>query len=302
VAGALVLVWSILQSPSSTAAIGLLFVPFVALLPGLFGCVVGGAAAFLWRWWGTPERSWSPAVMLAAASLVLLLGGTGIWLAKNLRLWGAVDRVLQMEATELSSYFARGALREDRFVLGAIAQNPAADAALLEAIAHRDDPALHERMGSLFPLLGTNRRGLAVMRLVARHPNVTTAALVHLSQSPDGYVLGEVAGNEKTPVDLLRRLHARGGYLMEWGLARNPRTPPEILHTLASSSNEYTRGSVAHNSATRTEDLEQLVGDPVWHVRRSVAMNPAAPEELLERLAGDGDDRVSRVARHRIGG
>ena len=155
-------------------------------------------------------------------------------------------------------------------------------------------------MGSLFPLLGENRRGLAVMRLVARHPNVAPSTLVHLSHSPDGYVLGEVGGNHKTPTEVLERLHARGDYRIEWGLARNPSSPAEILHGLASAENEYTRGSVARNPGTRVADLEALARDPVWHVRRSVAMNAVVPDALLERLARDSDDRVKRVAAERL--
>jgi hypothetical protein len=298
--GAAVLVAAILRSPSSTAAIGFLFVPFYALVPALLGFALGGSAAYGLGWWRGPRGRPGASVLASLAVLVLVLGAGGLTVAENLRRMRAVEDVLEMDAGALASYFEKGGLRRDKFVLGAIAQNPKARAPLLGAIAGLDDAALHRKMGSLFPVLGENQRGLAVMRLVARHENVSTATLVQLSRSPDTYVRGEVAGSAKTPAEVLRRLHAEGGYLIEWGLARNPHAPRELLHELAGSENQYTRGSAAGNRGTSPEDLEQLAGDSVWHVRRAVAANPQASPALLERLAGDSDPQVARTAAHRL--
>jgi hypothetical protein len=300
VAGAAVLVGAILDSPSSTAAIGFLFVPFCAVVPGLLGFALGCSVVYLVRWRRAPSRRPGVAALVSLAVLVLMLVGGGLVLAENGRRLYAVETVLAMDTAGLSGYFERGALRRDKFVLGAIAQNPAADALLLDEISQLEDPSLHGKMGSLFPVLGGNQRGLAVMRLVARHANVSTTTLVRLSRSPDAYVLSDVAGNAKTPVEELRSLRAQGGYLIEWGLARNPSTPSDALHDLAASENQYTRGSTAGNSGTPPEDLERLARDSVWHVRRSVAANPQAPPALLERLSADPDPRVARTATHRL--
>lgn len=298
--GAAALSAAILRSTSSTAAIGFLFIPFVALVPGALSFAAGTSAAILWQSWRAPTRRWSFAPLASAFTLLVVLGGSGFFLAKNLRVMHAVDAALAMDVPQLSAYFARGHLRRDAFVLGAIAQNPAADAELLDGIARLEDDSLHTAMGSLFPLLGENRKGLAVMRLVARHANVEEPTLVWLSRSPDDYVLGDVAANRKTPVDVLTRLHGRGDYLIEWGLARNPRTPPAILQQLSSSSNEYTRSSVATNPGANPVDLERLARDPLWHVRRGVAANRVVAREVLEPLARDDDERVARAARQRL--
>jgi hypothetical protein len=299
-AGAAVLVDAILDSPSSTAAIGFLFVPFYAVVPGLLGFALGCSTAYVVRWRRAPGRRPGAAALVSLVVLVLMLGGGGLLLVENGRRMRAVEIVLAMDTAGLAAYFERGALRRDKFVLGAIAQNTAADASLLDEIARLEDPSLHRKMGSLFPVLGGNQRGLAVMRLLARHENVSTQTLVRLARSSDAYVLSDVAGNSKTPVEVLRSLHARGGYLVEWGLARNPRTPSDVLHDLAARENQYTRGTVAGNPGTPSEDLELLARDSVWHVRRSVAANPQAPRDLLERLAADPDPQVARTAAHRL--
>jgi hypothetical protein len=296
VVGAGYLILAILRSPSSTAAIGLLFVPFYAVVPSVVAGLLGGAGGYLWQWWRMPARRFSASTLVAATVLVAVIGIVGPCLIDKLQVALAVSRVAQMGAAELSTYFEHGSLRGDKFVLGAIAQSPFADAALLDRVAHLDDPSLHTRLESLFPLLGDNRRGFAVMRLIARHDNSGPETLRWLSWSTDDYVLGDVASNPKTPIEVLRRLAAKGGYLIEWGLARNPRTPVETLEKLADSENEYTRSGVARNPASSTEALARLEGDPVWHVRRGVAMNEAASSEQLERLANDANEQVRRAA------
>lgn len=299
--GAAVLVFAIFRSPSSTAGIALLFVPFYAAVPGGVGIALGAAAGHLWQWRREPARRIRPAHLVSACVFVGILATGGSILFDRLQVAAAVARVAEMNAAQLHAYFEQGALRSDKFVLGAIAMNRSADRALLDKVARLEDPSLHERMGSLFPLLGENRRGYAVMRLVARHENAGAETLRRLSASHDGYVLSAVAGNPETPGEVLRRLDEQAGYLIDWGLARNPRAPTEILARLASSENEYTRSSVARNPSTPGEQLARLAEDPVWHVRRDVAMNPTASPEQLLGLSKDTNEQVRRVAVRRIG-
>lgn len=287
---------SIFRSTSSTAAIGCLFVPLVALVPAVPFFVLGFCAGFFAQARGATERrrriaAW---VSLGIAVVVVLTGA--VYLVDNLLTVYQVRECLQMDGGELEAFFRDGARNRNKFVLGAIAQNPAAGADLLDAISALDDPELHEGMGSVFPLLGENRSGLAVMRLVARHANVGTRTLERLAESPDDYVLGDVVMNPKTPVEILREAHRNGGYLVEWGLAANPETPGEILSEIAASDNEYTRSSVAKNPGTPIGGLTKLARDPVWHVRRSVVYHPGVPDALLEELARDADERVRAAA------
>lgn len=177
--------------------------------------------------------------------------------------------------------------------------NPNATTAQLDHIARLPDPALHRRMGSVWPVMPGNGKGLAVMRLVARHKSVSVSTLELLAKSPDPYVLGDVVANAKTPTTIIRQLDGSHELLVRWGLAANPATPPDMLQKLARDENEYTRAQVASNPGTPVETLEQLSQDPVWHVRRSVASNKHTPPDIRDKLAQDDDDRVSSVARRR---
>lgn len=88
--------------------------------------------------------------------------------------------------------------------------------------------------------MGENKRGYAVMRLVIFHPNVTSEILEEQAGSPDPYVLGDIAGNKKTPqrilVDLLASIgESSYSYLIGWGLSQNTAAPVNILEALANA-------------------------------------------------------------------
>jgi hypothetical protein len=76
-----------------------------------------------------------------------------------------------MTSRELERAFRESEFRRNKFFLGALAQHPAASAELLQASAGLEEPALSEPMGSLWDVMGENRRGEPVLALAARHPN-----------------------------------------------------------------------------------------------------------------------------------
>jgi hypothetical protein len=83
---------------------------------------------------------------------------------------------------------------------------------------------------------------------------VSADTLEVLAQSPDDYVLGDVAANPKLSEATLRALAKKGGYLIEWGLAANPKTPPDVLAQLAQSENRTTRDFLTQNKSARALD------------------------------------------------
>jgi hypothetical protein len=176
---------AIFASASATAGLGFIFVPLIAALAaaaaGIWGLALGhvverarGAVA-------------GPAVLLAAALAVAAAApaavGYEVW--RGLRLERAVGEALHMDGAQLERAFAASPWRDDRFFLGALAQNPAASAPLLDRIAAIDDPRLFEPLASLWDVLGGNRKGVAVMRLVAEHPNAGNATLERLARAAD---------------------------------------------------------------------------------------------------------------------
>lgn len=282
--------WAIFQSTSSTAAIGLVFLPIQALKIAvpfyLFGYCAHHAVAAL-----RPPRHSLKGLLAAGVALAILLPFLH-WLGNGLVLSYVARDVRAMAPSQIVNFLKASRFKENKYALNALLEHQDLDAQTLYQIAQIPSPELHDRMGSFFPMMGKNTKGLAVMRLVARHPNADARTLALLANSPNDYVLGDVALNKNTPADIVVRLHKKGGYLIDWGVASNPNCPPEILHELSSSDNEYTRASVAGNSSTSPADLERLAHDS--KLRYSVMMNPNCPPALKKTLRNAFDERVRR--------
>jgi hypothetical protein len=291
---------SILRSSSSTAAIGFLFVPMVGLIGAIPFFVFGYSIKYLQNWYHLRGRGFDFTVVLSlAVSAILILAGAK-FLVEGTYLTHLVHEVKFMNEAELSKTIDMPFFGKNKFVLGAIAQNKSASGALLRTIGYINDKDLHKKMWSVFPIMGENTHGLAVMRLVARHPNVLPETLEYLAGSQDDYVLGDVAANEKTSVETLKMLSLKRTYLIDWGLARNTSTPSDILDRLSESDNEYTRADVAQNPSTPLKDLEKLATDREWNVRRSVVQNPQVSVDLLDKLSKDYDENVRGSAEYKI--
>ena len=262
----------IFSSGSSTAALGFITLPLVAAL-GAIPVAAWGAALghVVLRWRGKVQSP--PMVLVAALAVAASLPvAVGVEIARGLRLESAVREVQGMDVAQLGRAFEDSPFRQDRYFLGAIAQNPAAQGDVLGRIAALRDPELYEPMGSLWDVMGDNRKGLAVIRLVARHPNTDAATLARLAAEPNAQVaVHELAANPRTPMPVLERWFNSTDYLIEWGLALNPNTPQRVLARLASSGNLYTRMNLTYNKAT--------------------------PREILDRLAQDADESVARNAK-----
>lgn len=161
----------ILSHGSSTAGLGFIFLPLVAAAAavpiGLWGAALGHVVLHL-RGRAAEPRIVFWVALVAAASLPLALGYE-IWNGRALE--RAVAATRGMDAPALERAFEESSFRRDKYFLGALAENPAAGAALLERIASLEDPALYEPMWSLWDVMGENRKGIAVMHLVLANPN-----------------------------------------------------------------------------------------------------------------------------------
>ena len=263
----------IFSSGSSTAALGFITLPLVAALGAIPAAAWGAALGHVvLRWRGSVQ---SPPMALVAALAVsaALPAALGIEVARGLRLESAVREVQGMDVARLAQAFESSPFRQDRYFLGAIAQNPAAQGDVLARIAALRDPELYEPMGSLWDVMGDNRKGLAVIRLVARHPNTDGATLARLAAEPNAQVaVHELAANPKTPMQVLERWFNSTDYLVEWGLASNPNTPQRVMARLAAGGNLYARVNLANNKATPREILERLARDPDEVLARHAAL------------------------------
>jgi len=263
---------SIHSSGSSTAALGYIYLPLVAVLAaipiGLWGMALGHAVLWLRGAVRSPPMVFVAALLLACS----LPAFVAYEVQRGLRLEAAVRETRAMDALELGRAFEDTPFHRDRHFLAALAQHPSASAGLLGRIAALKDPELYEPLGSLWDVMGENRKGLAVMRLVAKHPNTDGATLERLAAGPDAQkVIHEVLANPRTPQAVLARYYDSTDYLVEWGLALNPKTPQRVMERLSASPNLYTRLNLAYNKGTPREILDRLAGDAEESVARNAA-------------------------------
>ena len=259
-------------SASPTAAFGYIYLPLVAALAAipiaLWGAALGHAVL---RLRGVVE---SPrAVFVAALAVAVALPAVVVYeVQRGLRLEAAVRGVRAMDVVQLDRALDVSPFQDDRYYLAALAQHPQARASLLGRIAARQEPELYDPLGSLWDVMGANRGGLAVIQLVAQHPNTDGATLARLADAPEAKtIVQQLAANPRTPLPVLERWYASTDPAAEAGLALNPKTPQRVLERLAGSAHAETRINLTANTAT--------------------------PREILDRLAADGDDRVARASR-----
>jgi hypothetical protein len=274
---------SIYASASSTAALGFIYLPLVAAVAaipvGLWGMALGHAVL---RWRGGVQ---SPPMVFVAALMVAasLPAFIAYEVQRGLRLEAAVREVRGMDVVELDRAYEDTPFHRDRYFLAALAQQPQARAVLLARIAGLQDPELYEPLGSIWDVMGENRKGLAVMRLVAKHPNTDGETLAKLADGPNhGKVIHELAANPRTPLPVLERWFESTDDLVEWGLALNPKTPQRVMERLAASQNLYTRLNLTYNRGTPREILDRLAKDPDEIVVRN------ATQAIERRKKGEG--------------
>ena len=285
------------HSRSSTAAIGYLFLPLFSALMAIPGFVIGWCVGYFYGW----RRSRIARRRGSAFAAALVPLAVAAWMATALwegdQLAGEVYRIRTMNGVELEAVLNQPRFAGNKFILGAIAGNRNATSSALHRIAASNVPELYKPMGSYFDVMGSNTRGLAVMRLIASNPNTAPADLERLAEARSKDVGGEVAANPAASEATLRRLADEGHYLAEWGLSYNPHAPKDILAKLATSADEFTRLGVAANPNTSVEVLAALSADPACLVRGRVAGNPATPRGVVELLLRDSDARVRGAAK-----
>ena len=143
-------------------------------------CLVAATAAVPIGIWGAAlghvvlhlrGRSSEPKILFwvaLAAALSPAVVGSQIWRGRALE--AAVQEVRAMNSAELERAFQESPFAHDKYFLGALAQHPGASARSREN-RKPTDPALSQRMWSLWDVMGENRSGASVKDLVARHPN-----------------------------------------------------------------------------------------------------------------------------------
>lgn len=194
--------WSILQSRSSTAGIGFLFLPFFAVIPASGG----------WLW-----SRYRKTVMPLAVLGLLLVVGFGVWMIR------AGIRTRDLNAAR------DAAQKENDRQLAQYRQN------LREIISSHQGQ--EEKFVSSF--LSAHSEDRAALLAALETPYVPPEWLEKLSNSTDmGLALQTIRNPRSTP-SMLEKIHRNATYKDYYAvdLARNPRTPKGVLSEIAKGKN-----------------------------------------------------------------
>jgi len=295
---AILLLYTIFRSASSTAAIGILFVPFGMLFGGAMGGILG-FAVFQAMHLRESLRNGLRASLVALVSLALVALSV-VYLARQAVRVQSFNRYRDADNADLLAAGAAENLKaNDYFILSAIAANAKTPPAVLLNIARTPDPELHRKRHEWIDMF--DRDTLAVMRKVLRNPHSPVEVLSILSGSTDDYVLAGVCADKRTPQAILReRCAPHNQYLVQWSLAGNPNTPVDLLEALPRVKDKYIAHGLAYNSNTPLPILRELAKHEDFLVRQGVASNPTADNELISALSHDPVESVSQTAKRRM--
>jgi hypothetical protein len=228
--------WSIIQSRSSTAALGFLWLPFLGTVVGFLGLVFGR-----WARESPPREPRRILGWLALAASVALVGYTG---AQGLRTtarnnWRDQERAAynaelfrnrELIATELRNNVGRERAYLDSSILARLD-----DRAFLLAALHNDSIS----PGVLDTLARSPDRGIVLEAIRNPATSAETLKRVYELDRPD-YFYQALAGHANTPADILRKLHANPGMIssLDIWLAGNPATPRDLLAQIAKNTTD----------------------------------------------------------------
>jgi hypothetical protein len=228
-------VWAILQSRSSTAAIGFLGIPLLGGLAGFLALAFGR-----WRTSAEPIRKGFAWVALAGALLLVSFN-----IAQ-----GAQTRVRNRVRDDKQAEFSAEVARDRDSIAAALKQNPGRERAYLDSTirARMNDRAFLLAAvpnDSVSPeILDTlaNSSDLGIALEAVRNPNTTgeTLARVYRTKSYPDYFFQALAAHRRTPPEILRELYRRPRTItgLDIWFAGNPSTPKEILTQIARTTND----------------------------------------------------------------
>lgn len=227
--------WAIFQSRSSTAAIGILFLPFYG--------VFSGSMAWLHRQLVRAERSWLHGLGWFCLALALAPPGALVYSGlETIALNRSRDAQHQANQAEIARY--RSELKV------ALAENPGREAAVIEALIGAN---LNNR-NFLLPLLDTPfvvpatldrlaaTDDLGIALSAVRNPACSPATLarIYREHSYPDYFFQAIAAHANTPPEVLVDLYRRPPTIMglDRSFAKNPATPRELLLEIANGTKE----------------------------------------------------------------
>ena len=119
--------------------------------------------------------------------------------------------------------------------------------------------------------------------------------LIDKSKSKNFVYREQVAGNPRTPPEILLNLANDDVYYVIRKLVKNPNTPSEalkiILETSDADDEEIIKAVLQHPN-TSPEVISSLIDESNWDISFEMASSPNTPPEILARLSQHSDDNI----------
>jgi hypothetical protein len=145
-------------STSSTAAIGFIYLPFMAAIAAVPFAGVGYAAGAVIRALQTRRQRHVVIASLTAVLAVPYLLYVAWTQVNDGELAMTIAHIEKLDDSGLAAFLTEGKFRSNTYALAAVALNPAASTATLARIAAMDIPALHRKFGGRRELMGKTAR------------------------------------------------------------------------------------------------------------------------------------------------
>ena len=246
---------SILKSSSLFAPTEIVFIPALFLIAFLgffiFGCCVG----YIRVWLSKFPRVLNVRIIFASIIVIWAVGS----FAKDVVLVFLTSQINSTHSSEfLAKKFNDSYFKNNKFVLGAIAQNHATSPEILDKIAKLNDPELHKKINlinPISPLFWNNNESFSVMVFVIRNPNTLAQTIEYLaSTSHNKHTLRYIAINSKTSIGTLRRLELKKNDLIDLSLSFNKNTPADLFPKLLErAQNKFLLMGLLNNSSVPSE-------------------------------------------------
>ncbi len=254
---------SILQSRSSTAAIGFVFLPIIALLPGVIGLVLGKIhTSYLQR-----KQNNRPLAVQKIGMIILslLIITPFIWQVTVL-----LNTVSKNKSRDIENARQREAIKNNIKELDILlTENPGREVDILkEKVGQTQDRTklipIAKNMYASSEIL--NKLSLStdfgVVLCVVRNRNTSKKTLewVYQNQTYPPYFYTGLSSNPNTPKEIFKELYDKrsqnAGIALQ--LARNPNLPCDILNELTNIPRKYVLRNILDRSDITCEQVKSV--------------------------------------------